>query len=440
MTSSKIKRLGALLVAGAFVAAACGGDDNGTSAPTTTAGGGTATTSPGDEEWDGTLGPGITDTVIHLGTNGPLSGPASAYGAITQTYPVCADYINDTFGGITMKDGVTRTLEWEVFDDGYDPARTVQNYRRMNEELDIFASVGNLGTPPNTAIIDYSDEEEFPNLFVATGATRWGRDFASGEYPWTIGWQPTYSFESQVYAQWLEENHPGSSVAVLMQNDDYGRDYFDAFEKAIEGTSITIARLETYAVTDTDVTQQMIELSQTQADAFFNITTPRFAALAIIQLGTLPWEPIHLLNNVSASTAIVLVPAQAAGGKVDGIISGLWFKDPTDPFWADDPGMIRYRETLGKYGPSLNLDDAFTAFGWSQCDLIRQVLENSYPTRESLMRVVGNLQDYDIEVDILPPGVPVSTGPGQGFPLRGLQLAQFNGTYFELIGDPIVDD
>ncbi len=413
MKTLTIKRLGAVLIAGTFVVSACGGEDSSRT-------------------------PGITDTVIHLGTNGPLQGPASAYGAITNTYPVCADYINDTYGGITMKDGVTRKLEWEIFDDGYDPARTVQNYRRMNEELDIFASVGNLGTPPNTAIIDYSDEEGFPNLFVATGATRWGRDFASGDYPWTIGWQPTYSFESQVYAQYLEENHPGSSVAVLMQNDDYGSDYFDAFEKAIEGTSISLAKVATYAVTDTDVTQQMIELSQTQADAFFNITTPRFAALSIIQLGTLPWDPIHLLNNVAASTAIVLVPAQDAGGKVDGIISGLWLKDPTDPAWNDDPGMIRYRETLSKYGPDLNLDDSFTAIGWSQCDLVRQVLENSLPTRESLMEVVGNLQDYDIEIDILPPGVRPSTGPGQAFPLRGLQVAQFNGTYFELLGDPII--
>jgi branched-chain amino acid transport system substrate-binding protein len=441
MTSSKIRRIGALLVAASLVAAACGGDDDST--PTTTAapGGTTApTTAPAEEEWDGEYSTGIDDTTVHLGSNGPLSGPASAYGAITNTYPACADYINDAYGGVTMRDGKTRKIEWEIFDDGYAPDRTVQNFRRMNEELEIFAAVGTLGTPPNTAIIDYSDENEFPNIYIATGATRWGRDFASGEYPWTIGWQPTYTTESQIFAAYMEENHPGSTVAVLMQNDDYGRDYFDAFEAAIEGTSITLARVETYAVSDPDVSQQMIALAATNADAFYNITTPRFAVQSIVALGSLPWRPIHLLNGVAASTAIVLAPAQAAGGIVEGIISLIYIKDPTDPAWNDDPTMIRYRETMGKYGPSLNLDDAFTAFGWSQCQIIKQTLENSYPTRESLMQVVGNLGDYDIDVDILLPGIEVSTGPGQGFPLRAMQVVEFNGTYFERLGEPIIPE
>jgi branched-chain amino acid transport system substrate-binding protein len=446
MTSSKIRRIGALLVAASLVAAACGGDDDTSTpaAPTTTAaaGGADTTAAPAEEEWDGEYSTGINDTDVFLAANGPLSGPASAYGAITNTYPVCADYVNDTFGGVTMKDGKTRTLHWEIFDDGYSAERTVQNFRRMNEELEIFAAVGTLGTPPNTAIIDYSDEEQFPNIFVATGATRWGRDFGSGDYPWTIGWQPTYSFESNVYAQYLEENHPGSTVAVLQANDDYGKDYFESFEKAIEGTSITIARVETYTNQDPDVTPQMIALAATNADVFYNITTPRFAVQAIVAMGTAvgDWSPIHLLNNVSASTAIVLTPAAAAGGKVNDIISTVWFKDPTDPAWADDPGMMRYREIFGKYGPALNLDDSFTTFGWSQCELIRQVLENSYPNRESLMNVVGNLQDYDIEIDILPDGVKPSTGPGQGFPLRAMQVVKFNGTYFERQGEPIISE
>jgi len=435
MTSSKIRRLGALLVAASFVAAACGGDDD-TSAPTTTAAGGTETTAPA-EEWDGEYSTGINDTTIHLGTTGPLSGPASAYGVITNSYPICAAYINDAYGGVTMKDGVQRKLEWEIFDDGYAPDRAVQNTRRMNEELEIFAMVGNLGTPINTAIIDYSDEEGMPNIFVATGATRWGTDFASGEYPLTIGWQPTYTVESEVYAAYLEENYPGSTVAVLMQNDDYGRDYFNSFEAAIEGTSITVVKVETYATSDPEVTQQMISLAGTNADVFYNITTPRFAAQAMVALGSLPWQPLQLLNNVSASVGAVLLPAQASGGNVDNVFSTVWFKDPTDPSWADDPAMIRYREVVGKYGPSANLEDSFTTFGWSQCDLMRQVLENSYPTRESLMSVVGNLANYDIDVDILLPGVRVETGPGQGFPIRTMQVVEFNGTYFERLGDPI---
>lgn len=419
MKVARLIRYGAVLTAVSLALASCGGD--------------------GDSA--GKV-PGISDTVVHLGSNGPLSGPASAYGVIANSYPACAGYINDTFGGVTMKDGKTRKIEWEIFDDGYSAERTVQNFRRMNEELDIFAAVGTLGTPPNTAIIEYSDEEEFPNLFVATGATRWGRDFASGKYPWTLGWQPTYTTESKIFAAYLEENHPGSTVAVLLQNDDYGKDYYDSFVAAIEGTSISVIDTATYAVTDPDVSQQMIQLAASGADAFYNITTPKFAIQSIVALGTTvqSWKPIHLLNGVAAATAIVLVPAQAAGGAVEGIISLQYLKDPTDPFWNDDPAMLRYREIMGKYGPAQNLDDTFVAFGWSQCELIRQVLNNIEPTRESLMEVVGNLDAYDIEIDILLPGIEVGTAPGQGFPIRSMQVVEFNGTYFALKGDPITPD
>lgn len=445
MKSSKIRRIGALLVAASLVAAACGGDDDASTpaAPdTTAAAGGAATTAAPAQEEDFEYGTGIDDTEVHLGSTGPLSGPASAYGVINRTYPACSDYINDVFGGVTMKDGKTRKIKWETFDDGYSAERTVQNFRRMNENLDIFAAVGTLGTPPNTAIVDYSNDEKFPNIFVATGATRWGTDFASGKYPFTIGYQPTYTTESKIFAAYLEENHPGSTVAVLLQNDDYGKDYYNSFLTAIEGTSISVIDTATYAVTDPDVSQQMIQLAASGADAFYNITTPKFAIQSIVALGTTvqSWKPIHLLNGVAASTAIVLVPAKAAGGAVEGIVSLIYLKDPTDPFWNDDPAMLRYREIMGKYGPSLNLDDTFVVYGWSQCELIRQVLNNIEPTRESLMEVVANLADLDIEIDILLPGIEVSTSPGQAFPIRSMQVVEFNGTYFELQGEPINPD
>lgn len=465
MRTSTPRRMIAAFAGLSLVVAACGDDDSASddAAPVTTAA--PADDDPADDDpadddpadddpadddppaddpagetddWDGTVDPGITDTEIVVGSTGPLSGPASAYGVITGGYSVCADYINGEYGGITMRDGVTRQLVFDIYDDAYDPARAVENTRRLVEQDGVFALFGVLGTPINTAIIDYIEDEQVPNLLVSTGASRWGRDFASGEYLYTQGWQPAYPTESAIYVDWLEENHPGSSVAILMQNDDYGRDYVDAFERAVEGTSITIASTQTYEVTDPTVDQQVTELANSGADVFFNVTTPRFAAQAITRIGQLGWDPIHLLNNVSASVGGVLIPAGVEAAT--DIYSFQYFKDPTDPTWDDDPAMVEYREMLATYGPGQDPDDAFSAFMWTQCAAIRGVLEGAYPTRDSLLEAAANMDQLNIEIPMLLDGINVSTSPGDGYPLEAGVIVQFNGEYFETVGDVIVFD
>lgn len=428
MKRHQIHRALALLFSVALLTSACSDSDD-----TTEAGVAPGAEEPTDEAGDAEVvegdSTGITDSEIVLGTSNALSGPASAYGVITGSLQACADWINAN-GGLTMADGQARDLRIVAYDDAYDPAKTVENARRLIEQDEVFALWAVLGTPTNTAIYDYTNNEEVPNLFVATGASKWGAGVVD-EHPWTIGWQPSYSTEAAIYAAWLEENHPGSTVAILMQNDDYGKDYADAFKAAIEGTSIEIVAEQTYETTDPTVDQQVTDLAASDADVFFNITTPKFAAQAITKVGELSWDPIHLLNSVSASIGGVLEPAGL--DNATGIITSQYYKDPTDPQWDDDEMMTEFNEVMAEFGPDLDTDDTFVLFGWGQCLSMKDVLEKSQPTRESVMETVKNLDG--VENPVLLPGITLTTGPDDGFPIESMQIVEFDGTQFAEIGE-----
>jgi branched-chain amino acid transport system substrate-binding protein len=391
------------LVLAALLATACGrGDDDG-----------------GEES------PGISDDEILLGGSYPFSGPASAYKTIADGAKAHFAFVNSN-GGV---DG--RKIKFMTLDDAYEPPRAVQNVRRLIDQEGVFALFNTLGTPNNLAIWDYVNDQEVPHLFVATGASDWGEDVDS--HPYTIGWQPDYVTEAQIYADFLSENKPGAKVAVLYQNDGFGKDLLAGFEKGIEGSDIEIVARESYEVTDPTVASQMSKLAASGADTFLNITTPKFSAQAIVAIAKSDWKPLHILNNVGASKALVLEPAGLENAK--GIISTSYFKDPEDPQWKDDPAMVEYKEQLAKYSSRANPNDPFHVYGWAAASTMVEALKGmEEPTREALMDSVRSL---DVEIPILLPGIKVQTGEGDGYPIEAMQIMRFNGERWVLMGDVV---
>ena len=422
-------RLVVVLLALLLVAAACGRDDD----ETTSAGAGGGTDTSGGSDGGGEEvepSPGITDTEIKLGGSYPLSGPASAYAVIGSSVTACFEQANAA-GGVKSADGKTRKVSFTIYDDSYEAAKIVTNAKRLVEQDNVFALFNTLGTPTNTAIFDYMNQQEVPHIYVATGASKWGAD-VEGK-PWTIGWQPAYPTEAAIYGTFLTEQFPdGASVAVLFQNDDYGKDYLSGFEAAIEGTNIEIVARESYETADPSVDSQVVNLAQSNADVFFNITTPKFAAQAIKAIPQTNWEPLHLLNSVSASIASVLQPAGIENA--EGIYTAQYLKEPSDPRWADDEGMTAYKEAAEEFG-DFNVEDPFGIFGFGVCRTMLDSLEAmEAPTRAALMEAARNL---DTEHPLLIPGITVKTGADDGFPIEAMQLVQFNNGGWEPQGDVI---
>ena len=369
--------------------------------------------------------PGVTDDEIKLGGSYPFSGPASAYKNIAAGAKAYFSFVNDR-GGV---DG--RKIKFITLDDAYEPARAVQNARRLVEEEKVFALFNTLGTPNNLAIWDYLNEQKVPQLFVATGASDWGEDVEA--HPYTIGWQPDYVTEAQTYAEYLKREKPGAKVAALYQNDGFGKDLLGGFEEAIQGSGIKVVAKESYEVTDPTITSQIRQLASSGADTFLNITTPKFSALAIATIAKSDWRPLHILNNVGASKTLVLTPVGLDNAK--GIVSTNYFKDPEDPQWKDDQALLEYRAAMKKYSPRANPNDTFHVFGWASAQTMVEALKGmEEPTREALMESARSLS---LEQPILLPGVEVETGEGDGYPIERMQVIEFNGDYWELKGDVV---
>ena len=407
MTTSRRIAWLALVAALALALAACGRDDD-------DGGGG------GGED------PGITENTIKIGGSYPFSGPASAYRTIAQGAEAHFKFVNAN-GGV---DG--RKIEFVTFDDAYEPPKAVENARRLIQQEEVFALFNTLGTPNNVAIWDYVNEQEVPHLYVATGASLWGADVES--HPWTIGWQPDYVTESQVYADFLAEEKPRAKVAVLYQNDAFGEDLLNGFKDAIEGTDVEVVAEESYEVTDPTVSSQMAKLASSDADTFLNITTPKFSAQAIAATAKLGWKVLHILNNVGASKALVLQPVGLENAQ--GIVSTSYFMDPEDPQWADDPAMTEYKQALEQYAPRANPNDPFHVYGWAVANTMVEALKGmEEPTREALMDSVRNM---DVEIPILLPGIKVQTnGTEDGYPIEAMQIMRFEGENWKLQGEVI---
>ena len=367
--------------------------------------------------------PGASDKEILVGNINPYSGPASAYGAIGKSIGAYFDKVNAD-GGING-----RKIKFISLDDGYNPAKTVEQARKLVEQDEVLLVFQPLGTPPNSAIHKYMNDRKVPHLFVATGATKWGDP---KNFPWTMGWQPNYQSESKIFAAHILESKPNAKIGILYQNDDYGKDYLKGFEDGLgdKAKSMIVSKL-TYEVTDPTVDSQMVSLKASGADTFFNITTPKFAAQAIKKAAEIGWKPVHYLNSVSASVGSVLLPAGLDNSV--GIFTASYIKDPTDPQWQKGKEWDDWLAWMKKYQPNADLKDVNNVYGYTVAQGMMQVLKQAGDnlTRANIMKEAANL---DFTLPMLLPGVNVKTTADDFYPIEREQLAKFDGKTWVLFG------
>jgi branched-chain amino acid transport system substrate-binding protein len=373
---------------------------------------------------------GASDAEIKIGNIMPYSGPASAYGVIGRTETAYFNKINAE-GGING-----RKINFISYDDAYSPPKTVEQARKLVESDEVLMIFNSLGTPPNSAIQKYMNQKKVPQLFVATGATKWNDP---DNYPWTMGWQPNYQSESRIYAKYILKNYPNGKIAILFQNDDYGKDYVKGLKDGLgaKAASMIVAE-ESYETTEPTIDTHIVTLKASGADIFFNVTTPKFAAQAIRKAAEIEWKPVHFLNNVSASIGSVIKPAGFDASQ--GIISSAYLKDPTDPQWKDDAGMKGWNAFLDKYYPDANRADLSVMYGYTVAQGLVYVLKNcgNDLTRANVMKQAASIRD--LELPGLLPGVKVNTSATDFAPLSQLQLMRLKGETWERFGDVISSD
>ncbi|MGY2903041.1 ABC transporter substrate-binding protein [Bradyrhizobium sp. URHC0002] len=374
--------------------------------------------------------PGASDTEIKIGNIMPYSGPASAYGVIGKTEEAYFKKVNAE-GGING-----RKINFISYDDAYSPPKTVEQARKLVESDEVLLIFNPLGTPPNSAIQKYLNTKKVPQLFVATGATKWNDP---KNFPWTMGWQPNYQSETQIYAKYILKEKPNAKVAILYQNDDYGKDYLKGFKDGLGAKAASmIVMEESYEVSEPTIDSHIVKLKSTGADVFINITTPKFAAQAIKKNAEIGWKPLHFLNNVSASIGSVIKPAGTENAQ--DIISSQYLKDPTDAQWKDDEGMKAWNEFLDKYYPEANRADASVMFGYTVAQGLVHVLKASGDnlTRENVMKQAASIKD--LELGGLLPGIKVNTSATDFAPISSVQLIRFKGETWERFGEILSGD
>jgi branched-chain amino acid transport system substrate-binding protein len=369
--------------------------------------------------------PGVSATEIKIGNTNPYSGPASAYGTIGKAISAYFKKVNDE-GGING-----RKINFVTHDDGYSPPKTVEMVRRLVEQDQVAFVFQTLGTPTNSAIHKYLNQEKVPHLFVATGATKWGDP---KNFPWTMGFQPTYQTEGKIYAQYVLKNVPDAKIGILYQNDDYGKDYLKGLKDGLgEAAKRLIVLEQSYEVTDPTIDSQIANLKNSGANVFYNVTIPKFAVQAIKKAHDIGWKPLHLLNNVSSSVDVVLKPAGLDASK--GLITALYLKDPTDPQWKNDAGMKEWMAWMQKYYPEGNTKDAFNVYAYTVAQLMTHVLKQcgNDLSRPNIMKQAANVKDLGLP--LLLPGIQVNTSPTDFYPVEQEQLARYDGERWALFGE-----
>lgn len=367
---------------------------------------------------------GATDTEIKIGNINPYSGPASAYGVIGKTIAAYFKKVNAE-GGING-----RKINFISYDDAYSPPKAVEQTRKLVESDEVLLVFQPLGTPGNTAIQKYMNSKKVPQLFVATGATKWNDP---KNFPWTMGFQPNYQTEGQIYAQYIMKEKPDAKIAILYQNDDYGKDYVKGLKDGLGAKAAKMIVAESsYEVSEPSIDSHIVKLKSSGADVFFNVATPKFAAQAIKKMAEVEWKPLHVLNNVSASIGSVIKPAGFENSQ--GIISAAYLKDVTDPEWKNDAGIKRFDEFLTKHFPEANRIDAFVMYGYTVAQLMTHTLKQAGDnlTRANVMKQAASIKN--LELDGLLPGIKVNTSPTNFAPIRQLQLTRFKGETWERFG------
>ena len=369
---------------------------------------------------------GVTDKEITLGQTIAYSGPASAYGNFGKAEVAYMRMVND-HGGV---DG--RKINLISVDDGYLPPRSLEQTRKLVEQDKVFFIFAPLGTAPNVVIRKYLNDHRVPQIFATSGIATFG-DYK--RFPWTIGWQPTYEIEGQIFTKYILKERPNAKIAILYQNDDLGKDYVRGIQRELgDRAKSMIVGMQSYEVTDPTVDSQIVALQATGADTFVDISTPKFAAQAIRKAYDIGWRPLHVLSYASAAVNAVMKPAGV--DKAVGIISSTYFKDPTDPRWANDPDFLEYTAFMEKYLPGADKSDIFYTVGYMMAASVVKLLEQcgNDLTRENVMRQVGHL---DVRVPMLLPGIKLQTSPTDFYPMKSLQLERFDGKSFVLFGEPM---
>lgn len=369
---------------------------------------------------------GVTDTEIKLGQTIAYSGPASAYGNFGKAEVAYMRMVNDR-GGVNG-----RKINLISVDDGYLPPRSLEQTRKLVEQDKVFFIFAPLGTAPNVVIRKYLNDHRVPQIFATSGIATFG-DYK--HFPWTIGWQPTYEIEGQIFTKYVLKERPNAKIAILYQNDDLGKDYVRGIQRELgDRAKSMIVGMQSYEVTDPTVDSQIVALQATGADTFVDVSTPKFAAQAIRKAYDIGWHPLHVLSYASAAVNAVMKPAGV--DKAVGIISSTYFKDPTDPRWANDPDFREYTAFMEKYLPGADKSDIFYTVGYMMAASVVKLLEQcgNDLTRENVMRQVAHL---DVRVPMLLPGIKLQTSPTDFYPMKSLQLERFDGKSFVLFGEPM---
>jgi ABC-type branched-subunit amino acid transport system substrate-binding protein len=374
--------------------------------------------------------PGATDTEIKIGQTVPFSGPASAYATIGKTQAAYFKMINDQ-GGVNG-----RKLNLIQYDDAYSPPKTVEQVRKLVEGDEVLLTFQLVGTPPNAAVQKYLNQKKVPQLFAATGASRFTDP---KNFPWTMGFNPNYQSEGRIYGKYILANYPNAKIGVLFQNDDLGRDYVTGLKEGLGDKAKTMIVGETsYELTDPTIDSQIVKLKSLGADLLYDASTPKFAAQAIKKVADLGWKPVHILDINATSVGAVMKPAGLENSK--GVISTNYGKDPLDPAWKDDAGMKKYFEFMAKYFPEGDKDSSFNTYGYSTAQLMVHVLKECGDnlTRENVMKQATSLKN--VQLDLSLPGIVGSTSPTDYRVNKQLQMMKFDGQRWELFGPIITDD
>jgi branched-chain amino acid transport system substrate-binding protein len=369
---------------------------------------------------------GASDTEIRIGNIIPYSGPASAYGVIGKTEQAYYDKINAE-GGING-----RKIKFITYDDAYSPPKAVEQVRKLVESDEVLVVFNPLGTPSNSAIQKYLNAKKVPQLFVATGATKWNDP---KDFPWTMGWQPSYQSEAHIYAKFLMKEKPDARIGVLYQNDDFGKDYLKGLKDGLGAKASMITAEESYETSEPSIDGHIVKLKAAGIDVFISITTPKFAAQAIKKLAEMDWHPMHIVSNVSSSVGGVLKPAGYENSQ--GILSAAYAKDGADPQWDNDPGMKKFFAFLAKYYPEGDRLNSSVVYGYGVAQTMVRVLQmcGDDLTRENVMKQAASLKDF--EPDTLLPGIKINTSPTDFAPIEQLQMMRFKGEKWDLFG-PII--
>jgi len=372
---------------------------------------------------------GATDTEIKVGQTVPFSGPASAYATIGKAQAAYIKMINDQ-GGVNG-----RKINLIQYDDAYSPPKAVEQVRKLVEGDEVLLTFQIIGTPSNAAVQKYLNAKKVPQLFAATGASKFTDP---KNFPWTLGFNPNYFVEGRIYGQYILKQHPNAKVGILYQNDDLGKDYLNGIKAGLGDKASTMVVAEaSYEVADPTVDSQILKIRDAGADLFFSASTPKQAAQAIKKIAELGWHPVHILDINATSVGAVMKPAGLDASK--GVISVNYGKDPLDPTWKDDPGMKRYFDFMAKYYPDGDKDSSFNTYGYSTTQLLVHVLKQCGDdlTRENVLKQATNLKN--VELDLALPGIKGNTSPNDYRVNKQLQMMKFNGERWELFG-PILED